>query len=132
MNQDPYGKEKKIDGSSVANTVVGVLVLTFGVGVAIWVLSVLAQAIGGKELLPVVDRIVTAVAESDSVARYYTELDMTTLGTVAGYLIAILLLYISAGIAKAIIGAGASIMNPDYKKVLTDLKKEFEKGKAGK
>lgn len=132
MTEDPYAKEKRTDGAAVANTVVGVLVLIFGVGVSIWVLSVVGQTIGGEDQLPVVHRIVSSVTEGDALSGYYNEKDIVAFGTVAGYLIVVFLLYIAAGIARKLIGAGASIMNPDYKKVLIDLKKELVKGKARK
>ena len=69
----------------------------------------------------------SVVSDADGLAQV-----TWTLGTVAGYLVAVFLLYIAAGIAKAVIGAGVGLMNPDYKKVLGELKAELRKGRASK
>jgi hypothetical protein len=132
MAEDPYPGNAGVDGTAVARTVSGVLVLLLGLGIALWILVLVAQAIGGKELMPVVERIVTAASADDELLRHYTDLDGRTLGTVAGYLVAVFLLYIAAGIAKAVIGAGVGLMNPDYKKVLGELQAELRKGRASK
>lgn len=130
MVQDPYDKKDNGSGSGGAfvRTAAGIILLTIGSGVAVWILQMIGGMITAEKEIPLVVKIV-----SSTVNREMSNLQggappiHPSFQLIAGYLLVILLISVCAGIAKAFINAGVKTMQPDYKEVLNKIKTELKR-----
>lgn len=112
-------------GTPIIRIVFGILLIAGGCFAAVWVLHTVYTMFNTAEEFQFVKRISAIMlkeAKGDALGGA-----AQTLATVFGYIIAVLLLAISASIAKALLLVGANLLQPDLKALVEKLKEELEK-----
>jgi hypothetical protein len=120
------------DGVSGSGAVIrgffGVLLLCFGIGVAIWVLVSLIGLLRSESVPPLVAAILPEAEEPLKVGAPGREISLPRDAfKPVGYLLVCFVYAIGAGLAGVLINGGASLLQPDLAKVLRRLTERLER-----